>query len=78
MYFFFFYIKGRGHDYWQDEKIQEEMPSCRQMFNIFHPFDPVAYRYAIFTGLKNNKKYVNVYKVRKYLIFFMQNRTPCM
>ncbi|KAF3340766.1 Phospholipase SGR2 [Carex littledalei] len=35
---------GQGHDYWQDEKIQEEMPSCRQMFNIFHPFDPVAYR----------------------------------
>ncbi|XP_072971763.1 phospholipase SGR2-like [Typha angustifolia] len=35
---------GRGQDYWQDEKISEEMPSCRQMFNIFHPFDPVAYR----------------------------------
>ncbi|KAJ3691677.1 hypothetical protein LUZ61_020841 [Rhynchospora tenuis] len=35
---------GRGQDYWRDEKIQEEMPSCRQMFNIFHPFDPVAYR----------------------------------
>lgn len=35
---------GRGQDYWQDEIISEEMPSCRQMFNIFHPFDPVAYR----------------------------------
>ncbi|WOL03623.1 phospholipase SGR2 [Canna indica] len=36
---------GRGQDYWQDEKITEEMlPACRQMFNIFHPFDPVAYR----------------------------------
>lgn len=35
---------GRGKDYWQDEKISEEMPSCRQMYNIFHPFDPVAYR----------------------------------
>ncbi|KAK1262953.1 hypothetical protein QJS04_geneDACA018576 [Acorus gramineus] len=35
---------GRGQEYWQDEKISEEMPSCRQMFNIFHPFDPVAYR----------------------------------
>ncbi|KAL6316176.1 hypothetical protein AAG906_016006 [Vitis piasezkii] len=27
-----------------EENISEEMPSCRQMFNIFHPFDPVAYR----------------------------------
>ncbi|XP_020088606.1 phospholipase SGR2 isoform X1 [Ananas comosus] len=35
---------GKGQDYWQDEKVLEEMPSCRQMFNIFHPFDPVAYR----------------------------------
>ncbi|XP_062192123.1 phospholipase SGR2-like [Phragmites australis] len=35
---------GRGQDYWQDENIIEEMPCCRQMFNIFHPFDPVAYR----------------------------------
>ncbi|KAG0484473.1 hypothetical protein HPP92_008552 [Vanilla planifolia] len=35
---------GRGQDYWQDENISEEMPACRQMFNIFHPFDPVAYR----------------------------------
>lgn len=35
---------GRGQDYWQDERISEEMPSCRQMFNVFHPFDPVAYR----------------------------------
>ncbi|CAL9136027.1 unnamed protein product [Musa acuminata var. zebrina] len=35
---------GRGQGYWQDEKITEEIPSCRQMFNIFHPFDPVAYR----------------------------------
>lgn len=35
---------GRGQNYWQDEEINEEMPCCRQMFNIFHPFDPVAYR----------------------------------
>uniref|UniRef100_A0A0E0LQI7 DDHD domain-containing protein n=1 Tax=Oryza punctata TaxID=4537 RepID=A0A0E0LQI7_ORYPU len=35
---------GRGQDYWQNENIVEEMPCCRQMFNIFHPFDPVAYR----------------------------------
>ncbi|KAG6526087.1 hypothetical protein ZIOFF_016064 [Zingiber officinale] len=35
---------GRGQDYWQNEKITEEMPACRQMLNIFHPFDPVAYR----------------------------------
>ncbi|TVU43733.1 hypothetical protein EJB05_10223, partial [Eragrostis curvula] len=35
---------GRGKDYWQDKNIIEEMPCCRQMFNIFHPYDPVAYR----------------------------------
>nr|XP_043625139.1 phospholipase SGR2-like [Erigeron canadensis] len=35
---------GKGKDYWNNENIIEEMPSCRQMFNIFHPFDPVAYR----------------------------------
>ncbi|KAJ9676198.1 hypothetical protein PVL29_024946 [Vitis rotundifolia] len=35
---------GKGQDYWGEENISEEMPSCRQMFNIFHPFDPVAYR----------------------------------
>ncbi|KAL8223191.1 hypothetical protein R6Q57_020590 [Mikania cordata] len=35
---------GRGKDYWEDENIVEEMPCCRQMFNVFHPYDPVAYR----------------------------------
>ncbi|XP_050366281.1 phospholipase SGR2 isoform X2 [Argentina anserina] len=35
---------GKGKDYWEEENICEEMPACRQMFNIFHPFDPVAYR----------------------------------
>ncbi|KAG9129035.1 hypothetical protein Leryth_016859 [Lithospermum erythrorhizon] len=35
---------GEGHDYWEEENINEEMPACHQMFNIFHPFDPVAYR----------------------------------
>lgn len=35
---------GKGKDYWEEENINEEMPACRQMFNIFHPFDPVAYR----------------------------------
>ncbi|KAI4388900.1 hypothetical protein MLD38_001188 [Melastoma candidum] len=35
---------GKGKDYWGEENIVEEMPACRQMFNIFHPFDPVAYR----------------------------------
>lgn len=35
---------GKGKDYWCEENIIEEMPACRQMFNIFHPFDPVAYR----------------------------------
>ncbi|XP_057864331.2 phospholipase SGR2 isoform X3 [Cryptomeria japonica] len=35
---------GNGQDYWQDEGITEEIPNCRQMFNIFHPYDPVAYR----------------------------------
>ncbi|XP_038713765.1 phospholipase SGR2-like isoform X2 [Tripterygium wilfordii] len=35
---------GKGQAYWEEETISEEMPACRQMFNIFHPFDPVAYR----------------------------------
>ncbi|KAM7477268.1 hypothetical protein LguiB_024511 [Lonicera macranthoides] len=36
---------GKGQEYWWDEEsIIEEMPTCRQMMNIFHPFDPVAYR----------------------------------
>ncbi|KAI4320231.1 hypothetical protein MLD38_033734 [Melastoma candidum] len=34
----------KGKDYWDEENILEEMPACRQMFNIFHPFDPVACR----------------------------------
>lgn len=35
---------GEGREYWGEENISEEMPACQQMFNIFHPFDPVAYR----------------------------------
>lgn len=35
---------GNGKDYWQDESITEEIPDCQQMLNIFHPYDPVAYR----------------------------------
>ncbi|XP_031263276.1 phospholipase SGR2-like [Pistacia vera] len=35
---------GKGQDYMDEENIIEEMPACRQMFNIFHPYDPVAYR----------------------------------
>ncbi|CAK7328847.1 unnamed protein product [Dovyalis caffra] len=35
---------GKGQEYWAEENISEEMPACRQMLNIFHPFDPVAYR----------------------------------
>ncbi|KAK4256407.1 hypothetical protein QN277_009277 [Acacia crassicarpa] len=35
---------GRGQQYWEEENIIEQMPACRQMFNIFHPYDPVAYR----------------------------------
>ncbi|XP_057994716.1 phospholipase SGR2 isoform X2 [Hevea brasiliensis] len=35
---------GKGQEYWAEENINEEMPACQQMFNIFHPFDPVAYR----------------------------------
>ncbi|KAK7852745.1 phospholipase sgr2 [Quercus suber] len=38
---------GKGKEYWGEENISEEMPACRQMFNIFHPFDPVAYRSVI-------------------------------
>ncbi|KAL2609785.1 hypothetical protein R1flu_028358 [Riccia fluitans] len=35
---------GEGQDYWNDDSIEEEMPCVRQMLNIFHPYDPVAYR----------------------------------
>ncbi|KAL0458987.1 UNVERIFIED_CONTAM: Phospholipase SGR2 [Sesamum latifolium] len=35
---------GKGKEYWKEENINEEMPACRRVFNIFHPFDPVAYR----------------------------------
>ncbi|XP_022852802.1 phospholipase SGR2-like isoform X4 [Olea europaea var. sylvestris] len=35
---------GKAKEYWEAENINEEMPTCQQMFNIFHPFDPVAYR----------------------------------
>ncbi|XP_010460975.1 PREDICTED: phospholipase SGR2 [Camelina sativa] len=35
---------GKGQDYWEEENAIEEMPACRRMFNIFHPYDPVAYR----------------------------------
>ena len=40
------FVSGRGQEYWEQENIREEMPACRQMFNIFHPYDPVAYRFA--------------------------------
>eukprot|EP01018_Ginkgo_biloba_P026014 Gb_31531 [translate_table: standard] len=35
---------GNGQEYWKDEGITEEMPTYRQMLNIFHPYDPVAYK----------------------------------
>ncbi|XP_065852193.1 phospholipase SGR2-like isoform X2 [Euphorbia lathyris] len=35
---------GKGKAYWEEDNIIEEMPACQRMFNIFHPFDPVAYR----------------------------------
>lgn len=45
-----FRILGKGKEYWKEENINEEMPACRQMFNIFHPFDPVAYRSVFHTS----------------------------
>lgn len=45
---YFLFVPGKGKDYWEEENISEEMPACRQMFNIFHPFDPVAYRSVAF------------------------------
>lgn len=42
-----FVVLGKGQNYWEEENVSEEMPACRQMFNIFHPFDPVAYRYVL-------------------------------
>ncbi|MCO5584361.1 hypothetical protein L7F22_038287 [Adiantum nelumboides] len=35
---------GNGQEYWKDDGIEEEMPACKRLFNVFHPFDPVAYR----------------------------------
>ncbi|BBN19897.1 phospholipase DDHD1 [Marchantia polymorpha subsp. ruderalis] len=35
---------GAGQEYWNDDGVEEEMPDVRQMMNIFHPYDPVAYR----------------------------------
>lgn len=35
---------GTGNGPQQLEGIQEEMPACRNLLNIFHPYDPVAYR----------------------------------
>ncbi|KAI5057564.1 hypothetical protein GOP47_0027579, partial [Adiantum capillus-veneris] len=35
---------GNGKGYWEDDGIEEEMPACKRLFNVFHPFDPVAYR----------------------------------
>eukprot|EP00850_Spirogloea_muscicola_P001411 SM000005S17208 [mRNA] locus=s5:845442:851065:+ [translate_table: standard] len=35
---------GEGPEWWQQEGIQEELPACRQLLNIFHPYDPVACR----------------------------------
>ncbi|KAF8111813.1 hypothetical protein N665_0072s0025 [Sinapis alba] len=35
---------GKRKYYWEEENVIEEMPACRRMFNIFHPYDPVAYR----------------------------------
>ncbi|XP_075519759.1 phospholipase SGR2-like isoform X1 [Primulina tabacum] len=35
---------GEGKEYWGEENINEEMPACQRIFNIFHPYDPVAYR----------------------------------
>ncbi|GAB2219642.1 hypothetical protein Droror1_Dr00007279 [Drosera rotundifolia] len=35
---------GSGAEYWAEGNIIEELPACQRMFNIFHPFDPVAYR----------------------------------
>ncbi|KAJ7961435.1 Phospholipase SGR2 [Quillaja saponaria] len=46
---------GKGKDYWEEENIREEMPACRKIFNIFHPFDPVAYRIEPLVG----KEYID-------------------
>lgn len=43
-FLFFLSVPGKGQEYWEEENICEEMPACQLMFNIFHPFDPVAYR----------------------------------
>lgn len=44
------WLLGKGEEYWKEQNMIEEMPACRQMLNIFHPFDPVAYR-SVFSVL---------------------------
>lgn len=48
-----FALLGKGKEYWKEKNIHEEMPACRQMFNIFHPFDPVAYRSVLYPSGQN-------------------------
>lgn len=62
--FYFNVLLGKGQEYWDEENIIEEMPACRQMFNIFHPFDPVAYRSALNPFITNehlnNKFFISI------------------
>ena len=54
----FINIPGKGKEYWAEENISEEMPACRQMLNIFHPFDPVAYRFAFADRISSVKTFI--------------------
>ncbi|XP_052726780.1 uncharacterized protein LOC108334211 [Vigna angularis] len=42
------------------ENIKEEMPTCRQLFNIFDPYDPVAYS-AIILHNKNSRFHIDAH-----------------
>lgn len=60
------WLLGKGEEYWKEENMIEEMPACRQMLNIFHPFDPVAYRsvffiFILFLSLSLSKPHIKYY-----------------
>ncbi|CAM6085035.1 unnamed protein product [Calypogeia fissa] len=66
---------GLGQEYWQDDGIEEEMPAVRQMINIFHPYDPVAYRVEPLICreyVKRRPKFIPYHKGGKRLHIGMQ------
>lgn len=66
---FYFSIPGKGQEYWAEKNINEEMPACRQMLNIFHPFDPVAYRYTWLLSRDANIYFSSSFDQREFWLY---------